>query len=158
MVFAALFAPAAAVAAVLACLIMLSIVEFALLMRRKKPRVWSWDALDALGFLFGAGLIASGLWTLAKIPAMYGDAACGPFRLGNVMLLYVIAIVKFSDVGGFAFGLTSAKLMTDGVDLTKVRTVTGYPLKSVATVSAVASPSSTMVALASISSSCMILP
>ena len=113
-VCAALFAPAAAVAAVLACLIMLSIVEFALLMRRKKPRIWSWDALDALGFLFGAGLIASGLWTLAKIPAMYGDAACGPFRLGNVMLLYVIAIVKFSDVGGFAFGLTSAKLMKGG--------------------------------------------
>ena len=113
-VCAALFAPSAAVAAVLACLIMLSIVEFALLMRRKKPRIWSWDALDALGFLFGAGLIASGLWTLAKIPAMYGDAACGPFRLGNVMLLYVIAIVKFSDVGGFAFGLTSAKLMNGG--------------------------------------------
>jgi phosphatidate cytidylyltransferase len=39
---------------------------------------------------------------------------CGPFRLGNVMLLYVIAIVKFSDVGGFAFGLTSAKLMKGG--------------------------------------------
>ena len=113
-VCAALFAPAAVVAAVLACLIMLSIVEFALLMRRKKPRIWSWDALDALGFLFGAGLIASGLWTLAKIPAMYGDAACGPFRLGNVMLLYVIAIVKFSDVGGFAFGLTSAKMMKGG--------------------------------------------
>ena len=30
------------------------------------------------------------------------------------MLLYVIAIVKFSDVGGFAFGLTSAKLMKGG--------------------------------------------
>ena len=35
--------------------------------------------------------------------------------------------------------ITSAKLMTEGVDLTKVRTVTGHPLKSVATVSAVAS-------------------
>ena len=34
--------------------------------------------------------------------------------------------------------ITSAKLMTEGVDLTKVRTVTGYPLKSVANVSAVA--------------------
>ena len=39
--------------------------------------------------------------------------------------------------------ITSAKLMTDGVDLTKVRTVTGYPLKSVATVSAVASDKET---------------
>ena len=35
--------------------------------------------------------------------------------------------------------ITSAKLMTAGVDLAKVRTVTGHPLKSVATVSAVAS-------------------
>ena len=33
---------------------------------------------------------------------------------GNVMLLYIIAIVKFSDVGGFAFGLSSAKLMKGG--------------------------------------------
>ena len=35
--------------------------------------------------------------------------------------------------------ITSAKLMTEGVDFAKVRTVTGHPLKSVATVSAVAS-------------------
>ena len=35
--------------------------------------------------------------------------------------------------------ITSAKLMTEGVDLSKVRTVTGQPLKSVATVSAVVS-------------------
>ena len=34
--------------------------------------------------------------------------------------------------------ITSAKLMSEGVDLSKVRTVTGDPLKSVATVSAVA--------------------
>jgi len=35
--------------------------------------------------------------------------------------------------------ITSAKLMTEGVDLTKVRTVTGYPLKSVEIVSTVSS-------------------
>lgn len=33
---------------------------------------------------------------------------------GNLLLLYVIAIVKISDMGGFAFGMTSAKLMKDG--------------------------------------------
>jgi phosphatidate cytidylyltransferase len=30
------------------------------------------------------------------------------------MLLYVIAVIKFSDVGGFAFGVASAKLMKGG--------------------------------------------
>ncbi len=111
---AALFAPPVAIMPVVACLILLAVVEFALLMRKKKPGIWTWDAFDALAFLFGAGLIAAGLWYLARIPTMYGDATCGGLRLGNVMLLYVIMIVKFSDVGGFAFGLTSAKLMNDG--------------------------------------------
>ena len=112
---AALFAPPVAIMPVVACLILLAVVEFALLMRKKKPGVIStWDAFDALAFLFGVGLISSGLWYLARISTMYGEATCGGLRLGNVMLLYVIAIVKFSDVGGFAFGLTSAKLMKGG--------------------------------------------
>ena len=111
---AALFAPPVAITSVVVCLILLSVFEFALLMRKKKPSLWSWDVLDALGFLFGIGLIVNGLWSLAKIPSLYGEATCGGLRLGNVMLLYVIAIVKFSDVGGFAFGLTSAKLMKGG--------------------------------------------
>ena len=110
----ALFAPPMAITSVAVCLILLSAIEFAFLMRKKKPSIWSWEVLDALGFIFGVGLIVNGLWALAKIPALYGDAMCGGLRLGNVMLLYVIAIVKFSDVGGFAFGLTSAKLMKGG--------------------------------------------
>jgi len=111
---AALFAPPMAITSVVVCLILLSAIEFAFLMRKKKPSIWSWEVLDALGFIFGVGLIVNGLWALVKIPALYGDATCGGLRLGNVMLLYVIAIVKFSDVGGFAFGLTSAKLMKGG--------------------------------------------
>ena len=111
---AALFVPPMAITSVVVCLILLSAIEFAFLMRKKKPSIWSWEVLDALGFIFGVGLIVSGLWALVKIPALYGDATCGGLRLGNVMLLYVIAIVKFSDVGGFAFGLTSAKLMKGG--------------------------------------------
>lgn len=35
-------------------------------------------------------------------------------RHGAVMMLYVIAIVKISDMGGFAAGLSSAKLMKGG--------------------------------------------
>ena len=69
----------------------------------------------AVVFLTGVLLIGYGLLSLASVPLRYGESEmCGPFRLGNVMLLYVIAIVKFSDVGGFAFGLTSAKLMKGG--------------------------------------------
>ena len=34
-------------------------------------------------------------------------------RHGNLMMLYLIAIVKFSDMGGFAFGLGSKKLFGD---------------------------------------------
>ena len=62
----------------------------------------------------GAAVIAGGLLSLPAIAAHYGEEPCGSLRLGNVMLLYVIAIVKFSDVGGFAFGLTSARLMKGG--------------------------------------------
>jgi len=54
--------------------------------------------------LAGLAVIAGGLFALAEIALVHG----------NVMLLYVVAIIKFSDVGGFAFGLTSAKLMKGG--------------------------------------------
>ena len=89
----ALFAPPMAITSVAVCLILLSAIEFAFLMRKKKPSIWSWEVLDALGFIFGVGLIVNGLWALVKIPAMYGDATCGGLRLGNEMLLYVIDIV-----------------------------------------------------------------
>ncbi|MBR2065832.1 MAG: phosphatidate cytidylyltransferase, partial [Kiritimatiellae bacterium] len=90
----------------------LAMVEFALLMKMKSSRP---GAVHAVVFLAGALLIGYGLLSLASVPLRYGEGeVCGPFRLGNVMLLYVIAIVKFSDVGGFAFGLTSAKLMKGG--------------------------------------------
>ena len=96
---ASLLAPPGAIVTVVMVLAVLAMVEFALLMKTKAPRP-------------GAGY---GLLSLAPGPLRYGESEmCGPFRLGNVMLLYVIAIVKFSDVGGFAFGLTSAKLMKGG--------------------------------------------
>ena len=106
-----LFAPMSVIAPLVAVLALLAIVEFALLIKMKCPRPTGWTGL---GFLFGAALIGGGLIMLPMIARLYGDAPCGGLRLGNVMLLYVIAIVKFSDVGGFAFGLSSAKLMKGG--------------------------------------------
>ncbi len=109
----ALFAPPVAIKPVVACLAMLAIIEFyCLLFRKSSDGRGSW--LYGIPLLGGAAIIAWGLWMLASIPQLYGDATCGGLRLGNVMLLYVIAIVKFSDVGGFALGLTSAKLMKGG--------------------------------------------
>lgn len=95
---AILFAPTRAVMPVVSCLIALAIVEFALLMRMK---ICHWTVLPCAAFLIGAAVIALGLWALVEIA----------LRHGNLMLLYLVAIVKFSDVGGFAFGVSSAKLM-----------------------------------------------
>ena len=110
---AVLLAPPVAIKPVVACLAMLAIIEFhCLLFRKCSDGRGSW--LYGIPLFGGAAIIAWGLWMLASIPQLYGDAMCGGLRLGNVMLLYVIAVVKFSDVGGFAFGLTSAKLMKGG--------------------------------------------
>ena len=106
---AALLAPPVAIMPVVACLSVLAIAEFGVLLFKKSA-----GGLSVVAFLFGAAIIACGLWALVLVQQRYGDATCGGLRLGNVMLLYVIAIVKFSDVGGFAFGLTSAKLMKGG--------------------------------------------
>ena len=108
---AVLFAPPVAILPAVACLIVLAIYEFAMLLRKKVPHP---TALTRLALVVGAAVIAGGLLSLPAIAAHYGEEPCGSLRLGNVMLLYVIAIVKFSDVGGFAFGLTSARLMKGG--------------------------------------------
>lgn len=98
---AILLAPPAVIAPAVSCLAALAILEFALLLRRKVPR----PTLPASAALVaGAAVIAFGLWGLV-------ETAC---RHGNVMLLYIVAIVKFSDVGGFAFGVASARLMRGG--------------------------------------------
>lgn len=98
---AILFAPPCAVMPAVSCLIALAVVEFALLLRMKVRR---WTVLLAAALFAGAAVIAFGLWALVGIA----------LRHGNLMLLYVVAIVKFSDVGGFALGVSSAKLMKGG--------------------------------------------
>ena len=83
--------------------------------KTKMPEARDWALLAKFaGYCLGVAVISMGFISLGLIADRYGDAPCGPFKLGNVMLLYVIAIVKFSDVGGFAIGLTSAKLMKGG--------------------------------------------
>ena len=105
---AVLLAPLIAIKTAVFVIAIFALFEFRALLSIKKPSMPVWP------FLLCWAVLGCGLGSLACITDMYGDAACGPFRLGNVMLLYVIAIVKFSDVGGFAFGLTSAKLMKGG--------------------------------------------
>lgn len=98
---AVLFAPPVVIAPVVGVLAVLALAEyFSLLGEKGVERSF----LSVLGAVVGAAVIVCGLSFLALIAA----------RFGNVMLLYVIAIVKFSDVGGFAFGLSSAKLMKGG--------------------------------------------
>ena len=98
---AILLAPTWAVIPAVSCLIVLATTEFVLLLGRKwaKPNALFW-----LCALAGAAVMGCGLWALAEVA----------LRHGNVMLLYVVAIVKFSDVGGFAVGLTTARLMKGG--------------------------------------------
>ena len=85
-----------------AILIVLAFAEFCLLLRRGCCRFS--EPWYVLCLLAGMAVIASGLWALVEIA----------LRHGNVMLLYVVAIIKFSDVGGFAFGISSSKLMKGG--------------------------------------------
>ena len=113
---AVLFAPPAAFMPATAVLAMLAGMEFSALHDSKAKMAQAHDfalLVRFAGYLLGWAVVSC-LVVLAFMPSRYGDEMCGPFRLGNVMLLYVIAIVKFSDVGGFAFGLTSAKLMKGG--------------------------------------------
>ena len=100
-IVAILIAPRWAFLPATACLAMMAIAEFLLLAFKRNPPATGWCAILLLA---GVAAIAGGIYALAEIA----------LRHGNVMLLYVVAIVKFSDVGGFAFGLTSAKLMKGG--------------------------------------------
>ena len=78
-------------------LAMLAGLELALLLKRKirEERAKTVGAALLFGFL-----IAMTFSALPLIAAHHG----------NVMLLYVIAIVKISDMGGFAFGVGAFKL------------------------------------------------
>ena len=96
-VCAVLFAPVAWFRPVCLALAALAAAELALLVRRKLREAPG--KACAVGLLF-AILLAVAFTTLPAIAE----------RFGSVMLLYVIAIVKVSDMGGFAFGVGAQKL------------------------------------------------
>lgn len=100
--FGVIFAPVWLICSIIAVLALLSLYEYVMLLRLKASACPAWKI--ALLLAAGAAVIVCGLGELARI---------APAR-GNLMLLYVIMIVKFSDVGGFAFGLASAKHMKGG--------------------------------------------
>ena len=78
----------------------LAIFEYAILLRRKIRHPFAY----ALALVAGAAALTCALSALSAIAAIFG----------NMLLLYTVAIVKISDMGGFAFGLSSARLMKGG--------------------------------------------
>ena len=98
---AILLLPTFAIEIAVVALACLGIIEYLQLALTKRPRARGWVAL---GLLAGMGIIMCGLLALAEVARQHG----------NMMLLYIVAIVKFSDVGGFAVGTATAKLMKGG--------------------------------------------
>lgn len=98
---AILLTPPQWMAPIVYALILLALIEFALLLKRKFP-LSAWGVLVGI---VGILVIPFGLLSLLKIAYLPN---------GNKLLLYVVAIVKFSDVGGFAVGVTTAKMMKGG--------------------------------------------
>ena len=86
----------------------------------------------ALGLLFGCVLIEyllllgkkmpvasarADFWLMAGLPLLavpFVALAYWCHFHGNLMMLYVIALVKISDMGGFALGMSTARLMKGG--------------------------------------------
>ena len=100
---AIVFVPVQAIWPAVAALCVLAFAEYTVLWR-KKLAPSGLSPLSAAMLLFGYAAIGCGLMSLPWIAAEHG----------NLMMLYTVAVVKFSDVGGFAFGLSSAKLMKGG--------------------------------------------
>ena len=100
-VLAIIYAPTSWIKPVVTVLAGLAFFEFSLLLQRKtSSRTLRWFVLG----VFGCLVILTGLTSLSVIA----------IRHGNLMMLYVIAIIKISDMGGFAAGVSTAKLMTGG--------------------------------------------
>ena len=97
-VLAIIYAPASWIRPVFAVVIALVFFEFCLLLKRKLGGLWL-----LLGALIGLVVLC----LLGALPAI-------AVEYGNLLMLYIIAIVKSSDMGGFAAGVSTAKLMKGG--------------------------------------------
>ena len=101
-VLAIIHLPTKALPPIFSVLMALAILEFALLLKKKVPLV---SARGIFGLVLGFLIITGGLSALP---------ASAVLTKSNLWMLYLIAIVKFSDMGGVAFGMLSAKLMKGG--------------------------------------------
>ena len=100
-VLAIIYAPTSWIKPVVTVLAGLAFFEFSLLLRRKTSSLTlRWFVLG----VFGCLVILTVLTSLSVIA----------IRHGNLMMLYIIAIIKISDMGGFAAGVSTAKLMKGG--------------------------------------------
>ena len=98
-VLAVIYAPTGWIRPAFAVLVALAFIEFLLLLKIK------------LGF--GIRMVVPAILGLAVLGLLSSLPAAAELY-GNLMMLYLIAIVKISDMGGFAFGVSSAKLMAGG--------------------------------------------
>ena len=100
-VLAIIYAPTSWIKPVVTVLAGLAFFEFSLLLQRKTSSLTlRWFVLG----VFGCLVILTGLTSLSVIA----------IRHGNLMMLYIIAIIKIGDMGGFAAGVSTAKLMIGG--------------------------------------------
>ena len=97
-VLAIIYVPTSWIRPVFAAVIALVFFEFCLLLKRR---------LGGLRLVLGALVGLAVLCLLGALPAIAVER-------GNLMMLYIIAIIKISDMGGFAAGVSTAKLMTGG--------------------------------------------
>ena len=97
-VLAIIYAPTSWMRPVFAVLIAFVFLEFCVLLKKKLGGLW---------LIFGALVGLAVLCLLGALPAIAVEH-------GNLMMLYVIAIIKISDMGGFAAGVSTAKLMKGG--------------------------------------------
>ena len=99
-VLAIIYAPTSWLPWAFKALILVAFLEFWLLLKRR------------LGG--GSRLILPGLLGLLVIGGGLSALPATALAYGNLMMLYLIAIVKFSDMGGFALGMSTARLMKGG--------------------------------------------
>ena len=100
-VLAIIYAPETVITFALGLLLGCVLLEYLLLLGKKMPLA---SARASLWFLAGVPVLALPFVAFASAVHFHG----------NLMMLYLIAIVKISDMGGFAFGMSSAKLMKGG--------------------------------------------
>ena len=100
-VLAIIYAPETVITFALGLLLGCVLLEYLLLLGKKMPLA---SARASLWFLAGVPVLALPFVAFASAVHFHG----------NLMMLYLIAIVKISDMGGFAAGMSSAKLMKGG--------------------------------------------